>query len=717
MVGATSGDSVRTVLRTARPRRARLRRALVGLSAAAGLLAVAGVAGAQPEIGGPTGVWTNTPVYPVTQVSPATPATTYTWNVGAVAGGPQGWGTAPNLNAVADGARTLVALEAGVLSASKLIYIDRVNPTPILNLVPATTTVQFGAPKSVSYSCPDATSGVPTQNCIASIGAATYPNGGTLPTNSLGTKTVKLTATDRAGNVASVTKAYTVVDTIAPSAPTLVGPLEPTGDATPTFQWLAANDGAGSGIDKYALTVVSSGGATVINQDINAPATSYTPSSALANGDYTWVVNAVDNAGNSTASATGGFIVDDGSPAPPAITNGPGAGTGAHTQDTTPSFTIGGPGPGFAWEVINGQDDTVDAGILTAPGTITTEELGEGQYSLRAVQVSATGSVSPEAVYVFTVDTTAPKAVNLWGRPVSPGNRPNPVFSWTGPEPDINYSWNVTQGQKVVQGPVVTPGGQANLAPLAAGAYQFTVAPVDLAANSGPVTKVPFVINDVPAPPKPKVTVKGTTKKKSLVIRTRNVRKLSPKVGRTLTSRRPLLTWKKTTRDTVLYNLQIFAVKGNKLVKVYSAFPNGTRFRVPNRRLGFGQTYVWQVFAYRGPVKGYLAKPIGISWFRTKARAPNRLLLPKARTAKAGKQLTVRWKKAGKSRYYRVDLVRGSKRIWARRTTGRTVRVPAAKLRSPGVYKLIVRRGTAPRANGRAYAKKAWVGAKLKVTK
>lgn len=686
----------------------------MGCAAAAGLLGAAGAASAAPSIGGPNG-WTNTPVYPVTQIAPLSGNPAFSWTAGG-AGGSQAWGTSVNLNGLADGAYTL-NVQDPPFTASKQIGIDRVNPTAVLNLIPAATTVQFGAAKSVSYACNGGLSGLAAGGCIVTIGATPYPNGATLPTNSLGTKTVKLTATDGAGNTTVVNKAYTVVDTIAPTAPTLVGPLEPTGDATPTFQWLASSDGAGSGLDEYKLTVLNGSGATVINQDVNAPATSFTPSSALPNGAYTWVVNAVDNAGNATASATGGFVIDSGAPSPPEITDGPGAGTGAHTQDTTPSFTIAGPGPGFAWEVVDDDDDTVDAGILTAPGTITTSNLSEGAYSLRVVQVSVTGNTSPEAVYVFTVDTTAPKGVNLWGRPVSPGTRPNPVFSWTGPEADINYSWNVTQGDKVVQGPVVTPGGQANLAPLAAGAYTFTVAPVDLAANSGPATKVPFVINDVPAPPKPKVTVKGENKKKSLVIRTRNVRKLSPKVGRTLTSRRPLLTWKKTTRDTVLYNLQIFAVKGNKLVKVYSAFPSGTRFRVPNRRLGFGQTYVWQVFAYRGPVKGYLAKPIGISWFRTKKKAPNRLLLPRAKSAKAGKVLTVRWKKAGKSRYYRVDLVRGNKRVWARRTTGRTVRIPAVKLRPAGTYKLIVRRGTAPRANGRAYAKKAWVGTKLKVRK
>lgn len=701
------------MLRPVRPQRLRLRRALTGTIAAAGLLAAAAAASAAPSIGGPNG-WTTNPVYPVTEVGLST-GNGFTWTAGPASGSGSYPGTI-NLNSLPDGAYTLVVQDPP-FQASKSIGIDRVDPNPVLNLVPADTTVQFGAAKSVSYSCPDASSGVANANCIASIGAATYPSGGTLPTNSLGTKTVTLTATDRAGNTASVSKSYTVVDTVAPSAPSLVAPLEPTGDTTPTFQWLGASDAGGSGIDKYTLTVVNSGGGTVISQDVNAPSTSYTPSTALANGAYTWVVNAVDNAGNSTASATGSFAIDTGAPAPPTISNGPGGGTGSHTSDTTPSFTISGPGPGFSWEVVAGDDETVDAGLLTAPGTITTTTLAEGQYSLRVVQVSAVGIVSPAAVYVFTVDTTPPKGVNLWGRPVSPGTRPNPVFSWTGPEADINYSWSVAQGDKVVQGPVVTPGGQANLQPLEAGSYKFTVTPVDLANNSGPSMSVPFVINDVPAPPKPSVAVKGKNKKKSLVIKTRNVRKLSPKVGRTLTSRRPVLRWRKTTRDTVLYNLQIFAVKGRKLVKVYSAFPSGTRFRVPNRRLGFGHTYVWQVFAYRGPVKGYLPRPIGISWFRTKARSPKRLLLPRAKSAKAGKRLTVRWKKAGRSRYYRVDLVRGSKRVWARRTTGRTVRVPASRLEDPGVYKLIVRRGTAPKASGRVYAKKAWVGTKIKVVR
>lgn len=718
MAPARGPDSLLHVTERActRPRRARA--ALATAIAAGATLALASTAAALPVIGGPNG-WTNTPVYPVTQ-SPVNPLfTNYTWQVNA---GPvqaaQPFGAAPPIPGnLGDGQFTLRAYEGGLPArvAAKVISIDRTPPAVSLAFVPGAATVQFGAAKTVSYSCVGAPAPVPAASCNATIGNAAYPNGGTLPTNSLGTKTVKLTATDLAGNTATTSKAYTVVDTIAPTAPTLVSPLDPTGDATPTFQWIAASDQGGSGIKNYQLKVLNAAGATVVNTTINHPSVSHT-SSALPNGNYTWIVTAVDKGNNTKASATGSFLIDSGQPEPPTISNGPGAATGASISNDSPTFTIGGEGPGFAWTIEDEDGDAVDAGILTSPGNVTADDLDDGAYSFRAVQVSITGNASSEAVYVFTVDTVAPKAVNLWGRPVSPGTRPNPVFSWTGPEPDINYSWSVSKDGKVVQGPVTTAGGQANLKPLVAGTYQFSVTSKDLAANTGPAVKVPFVIEGAPAPA-PKIAVKTTgTKQKSLVIRTRNVGKLGPKVGRTLTTRNPTLTWKKTTKDTVLYNLQVFAVKGNKLVKVYSTFPKGTRFRVPNRRLGFGQTYVWQVFAYRGPAKGYLAKPIGISWFKTKKKVTSRLLIPKAPKATAGKALGIKWKVASKARYYRVDLYRGSKRVWAKRTTGRKAVIPSAKLKTKGTYKLIIRRGTAGTKNGKTYAKGAWVGQKLKVS-
>jgi len=89
---------------------------------------------------------------------------------------------------------------------------------------------------------------------------------------------------------------------------------------------------------------------------------------------------------------------------------------------------------------------------------------------------------------------------------------------------------------------------------------------------------------------------------------------LRPKAG-SRTSRRPLLSWTKR-RGTVLYNVQLYRVKGVRYRKVMSVFPRTNRVRVPTKRLARNAVYVWRVWPYLSSTKRYAKAPIGTSWFR-----------------------------------------------------------------------------------------------------
>lgn len=75
-----------------------------------------------------------------------------------------------------------------------------------------------------------------------------------------------------------------------------------------------------------------------------------------------------------------------------------------------------------------------------------------------------------------------------------------------------------------------------------------------------------------------------------------------------------MLQWRRGPRFTTLYNVQVFEIRGRRVVKVKSAFSRNTQWRVPPRTLKKGRRYAWRVWPYRG-LRGYTKKPLGISYF------------------------------------------------------------------------------------------------------
>ncbi len=154
-----------------------------------------------------------------------------------------------------------------------------------------------------------------------------------------------------------------------------------------------------------------------------------------------------------------------------------------------------------------------------------------------------------------------PVAPVIVSRPANPVSTVRPAFSWTGGEPGATYTWQVlSEGTVISQGDTLAP--QVALGPLASGSYAFQVRQTGASGRSSPFSVAdPF-------------TVARAVSAGRVVPPTRNARLLRPRAGATTTLARPLLSWRRNPK-AALYNLQVFRVRGRKMTKVVSRFPEG----------------------------------------------------------------------------------------------------------------------------------------------
>lgn len=289
----------------------------------------------------------------------------------ANADGSGSWSFTPT-NALAQGENifTVTATDAAGntsgASASFTVLVDSVAPSaPVIltvqdNTAPTTGPISNGQISNESRPALSGTGEVGATITVLSdgqpIGTTIVGAGGTwnfTPSTALGNglHTLTVTATDSAGNTSLPLGGFTyTVDTQAPAAPVItqvaddVGPLtgnlnngQATNDARPTL--------SGTAEANSTVRIYDNGSFIGSITADGTGAWSFTPGTALGNGNHTLTVTATDAAGNVSSTSAGfNIVVDTVAPLAPTIIQAfddvvPGTGTlsnGAYTNDTRP---------------------------------------------------------------------------------------------------------------------------------------------------------------------------------------------------------------------------------------------------------------------------------------------------------------------------------------------------------------------------------------------
>ncbi|HEY1732825.1 MAG TPA: Ig-like domain-containing protein, partial [Acidimicrobiales bacterium] len=143
-----------------------------------------------------------------------------------------------------------------------------------------------------------------------------------------GVYTLSVTSTDAAGNESAAGTATYTLDTTPPPAPVVVAPVSPSNDLTPTFSITESDSTA-------TLTcVLSDASDATVFSGACPPSGTFDTSTDTLDGDYTLVVTAADDAGN-TATGSAVWTRDTTPPPVPTVTA-----PASPSNDLAPTFTV-----------------------------------------------------------------------------------------------------------------------------------------------------------------------------------------------------------------------------------------------------------------------------------------------------------------------------------------------------------------------------------------
>ncbi len=313
--------------------------------------------------------------------------------------------------------------------------VDTEVPNTSIDVNPAA--IDTDATPTFEFSGTDATSGIANFQCrIDGSSWAVCTSPFTFPSAlSDGAHTFDVRATDAAGLVEdSISSFAWTVDATAPETAIDVAPVSPDTDSTPTFEF-SGTDG-GSGVASFECQVNAGGWA--------ACSSPHTLNPALSDGNYTFQVRAIDNAGNVDGTpASHAWTLDT---APPGSFNITGVQGG--TDAVSDGFLTGSLNPHVYWGsatgatdydvLIRNAGDTAD--VCATQNTANTDynfaacNLVEGtSYKIFVTARDGVGLTTPAGnnSFDFTVDTVAPDT-SIDVAPSDPDSDTTPTFEFSG---------------------------------------------------------------------------------------------------------------------------------------------------------------------------------------------------------------------------------------------------------------------------------------------
>ena len=298
-----------------------------------------------------------------------------------------------------------------------------------------------------------------------------------------GSYTFTVIAVDAAGNQSSPVTSS--VDWLAPPVITSA-PATPDNDPSPTWTFTVAAGATGE------CTLLQ--GATVVSGP--APCAGTASYTLVADGAYTFSVEAVDGGSGLHSSPTTSAYTFDATPPPaPVVTGFP----SSPTADDTPTFTFTTSGDTVGTTCsITGQAPAP----CTSPVTFDLTGQPAGLYTATFTALDAAGNTTSTPFAFERIVPPPPPTIT--DAPVSPDNDPTPTWQFTLPPGTVGRC-TLLDGATVVSGPVDCVGGHT-FTVAGDATYTFQVVAIDLVTSLESTPTTSTYTYDATAPAVPVIT-------------------------------------------------------------------------------------------------------------------------------------------------------------------------------------------------------------------
>ncbi len=377
-------------------------------------------------------------------------------------------------------------------STSKTIVYDLTPPGQPTGLtIPSPTNVP-----QLSWTAPADPSGINHYDVYrdgAVIGSTTLTSYVDTPAPAEGTYAYAVAAIDGAGNAGLPSAARSVtIDVTPPPVPASLTAPTPSA-AKPALVWASGGPDTGSGFFRYEVVRNGSLVGTALG-------TTYTDAGVSTNGTYTYVVRAVDNAGNRSADTTPIQIVWDNTapPVPTGLTGSTVTAAAPHLQ-----WFTGGP------DGLAGFDHytVYRGGALVGTSTSASFDDGavatDGSYGYVVKAVDAAGNESgPSNSFAVLRDTASPTSPIITAAPSPTRSQPSLTWSASGDGAGSGVArYDVYRDGAQIASTVAT--SFTDDAALPDGVSIYTVIAVDAAGNASPASVGAAIRLDTVAPAAP----------------------------------------------------------------------------------------------------------------------------------------------------------------------------------------------------------------------
>ena len=293
--------------------------------------------------------------------------------------------------------------------------------------------------------------------------------------------TFYLVELDEAGNISELSAFETEVDTIPPSAPTLLG-LSLTNDPILSWNWESTGGGQDPNLFIYSLD-----DADLINNGITTSAFDFTTSSYAPLDIHTFYLVELDAVGNPSPVSTFVTILDTAPPSTPILTGL------TLTNDPTPTWSWspgGGSSPTPTFRYALDDSDLEGSGVTTTAFSFTPDsDIPSGIHTFYLLELDAVSNLSPISTFETLVDLNPPNPPIING--ITLTGDPKPTWSWAsggGGSGTPTFIYGLNNSDLEGSGITTTAFSFTTASTLASAIHTFFLVELDEAGNASSVS-------------------------------------------------------------------------------------------------------------------------------------------------------------------------------------------------------------------------------------